>query len=115
MAKISNTRFPHTCEIYRVRVNPFGEDERIKTIYKGECRIYANTSIRIFHDNTAAGRVVAGDQAIAIPLTIEDDPDIGNGDLFDAVIGSQRLDRMVISDHYIGTMGTIVGFSNPKN
>lgn len=115
--KIENTRFPHWCKIYRSgKINPFGENENIEVLYEGECRIYANTSVRIFDENTQAGRVISGDEAMSVPKTIHDkDFKVEYGDCFDAMKGNRVLTGMVILDVGVGTMGTTIGFSKTKN
>lgn len=114
--KIENTRFPHWCKIYRSgKVNPFGANAPAEVLYEGKCRIYANSSIRIFHDNTDVGRVVNGDLAISIPLTIRDNVRFCDGDGFEARDGNREYHDMVLSDGYVGTMGTTLGFSKVKN
>lgn len=115
-SSIENTRFPHWCKIYRSgKVNPFGPNEEAEVLYEGVCRIYANTSIRIFHERTDAGNVVSGDMAMNIPLTIRDNVKFDYGDCFDAKDARREYRGMVINDVYVGTIGTTVGFSKTKN
>lgn len=123
-SKIRNDRYPHTCRIYRSgEVNPFGDNGKETLLYEGECRIYANTSIRIFEVNTSSGRVISGDMAMAVPFTVYDAEEMkargiqpfGEGDMFNAEDGNRTMHGIMISDVYIGTMGSIVGFSKTKN
>lgn len=115
-SSIENTRFPHWCKIYRSgKVNPFGPNEPAEVLYDGVCRIYANTSIRIFEEHTDAGPVVSGDMAISIPLTIRDNVRFDYGDCFDAKDARREYRGMVIKDVYVGTMGTTIGFAKTKN
>ena len=115
-SSIVNTRFPNWCKIYRSgKVNPFGDDEPVVVLYEGVCRIYANTSIRIFRERTDAGAVVSGDMAMAIPLKNRDNVGFDYGDCFDARDARREYRGMVINDVYVGTIGTTVGFSKTKN
>ena len=114
--KINNVRWPHWCKIYRSgKVNPFGENDDVQVLYEGKCRIYANTSIRIFHERTDAGSVVSGDMAMSVPVNFEDDVEFDYGDCFDAKDAHMEYSGMVISDIYVGTIGTTIGFSKTKN
>lgn len=106
MSSITNTRYPHHVRIYRTDRDYFKGDETETVLYDGKCRKEPNRT------GGYAEKVTKGDYRMSIPGT---GYDIRTGDRMD--IDEQRVSfmKVVVTDAYMGNLGTTVWFNLTKN
>lgn len=126
-------RFPHRCVIYTIAdVTPFSEGRRV-VVWEGRCRKESNTSIRTFRGKDS---VLKGDYRIQLGCLVGGDlpgdsdfaADGEEGMECGALVGGIRAGMLVdvedmqgnfagliVSDAYVGQLGTSVYCDDPKN
>ena len=110
---MANTRFPHTCRIWRTEdATPFGGGTE-EVIYEGVCRNYSSKSTRQQY------RVIESEYTLAIPRTAD-------GSTAETSVAARAGDEVEVTDLcgtfrgtvvdcYAGTMGNNVYWNNDKN
>jgi hypothetical protein len=107
-----NTRFPHTCKVYRVsEETPFNDG--VETVfYKGECAMYGSSTLRTFKQSG----VIKGEYAIDIPKLVKG---VNSGDTIDVTDYNGTFEGCIVTNSmpvvYGKFEGTTIYFNLPKN
>ena len=126
-------RFPHRCKIYSIEdVTPFSEGDKV-ILWEGRCRKESNTSVRTFKGTDGVfksdyrvqlgclpGGKLSGDADVAYDATEGKEcgavvSGILAGMFMDVTDGIGDFEGVVISEAYVGNLGTTVYCNTPKN
>lgn len=105
---MDNPRHPHRCVIYRMVGGTAFADGKRKVIYDGVCRKESSTTMRTFMREN----VIKSDFRLSIPGQV-----IGlrTGDFVDVTDLCGTLERCILSNVYVGNLGTSAWFNVPNN
>lgn len=106
--KIDNPQFPHLCRVYRIEGESSYSEGTETELYAGECVKYGSETLRTFLNRDT----IKGDYALNIGKLLEG---VTSGCYIDFTDYSEHRERLLVSDCYACSMGTILFFNDPKN